>query len=83
MDPYLEVFLFLAWLGALAFSLYLMLEKSVVSGLILTGAVLVIPLGELNKRWKEAKAAQPQATHVCACTCTPNNPESGPESGSP
>lgn len=83
MDPYLEVFLFLAWLGALAFSLYLVLEKTVVSGLILTGAVLVVPLGELNKRWKEAEATQSQATHVCTCTCTPNSPESGPESDSP
>ena len=76
MDPYLEVFLFLAWLGAFAFILYLVTEKSVVLRLILTGAVLVIPLGEINKRLKEAKATQPQATRVCTCTCTPNSPES-------
>ena len=83
MDPYLEVFLIVAWLGAFAFSWYLVLEKSVVSGLILMGVLLVIPLGGLNKREKEAKATQPQATHVCTCTCTPNSPESSPESDSP
>ena len=83
MDPYLEVFLILAGLGAFSSSLYLVLEKSVVLGLIISGAVLVIPLGALNKRWKEAEATQPQAAHVCTCTCTPNSPESGPESDSP
>lgn len=78
MDPYLEVILFLAWIGAIAFALYLVLEKSLVWGLIVLGGLLVFPLGEMNKREKEAKAMQPQTVRTCTCTCTPSGQESSP-----
>lgn len=77
MDPYLEVFLVLAWLGATSFALYQVVEKSLVWGFIVAVVLLVLPLGVLNKKEKEAKALQPQATHTCVCNCTPSDQESG------
>lgn len=76
MDPYLEVFLIFAWLVATSVAIYLAAEKSLIGGLIMAVVFLVFPLGTLNKKDKEAKALQQQATHTCACSCALSDQES-------